>query len=537
MGTQKTAPKEPIPSKNVQNASENHASKTMAFQDNRPETALQLKLQGMADASTVKGAVLQQKANTTGLPDTLKSGIEHLSGHTMDDVKVHYNSDKPAQLNAHAYAQGSQIHLASGQEKHLPHEAWHVVQQKQGRVQPTTQLKEKVNINDDEGLEKEADVMGAKAIEQSTVQKKSTSLKSGIQTGKGTVQAIIDSDAFRLQTPGIPLIRPRNTVNTIDTAIDNYHAAAQANKLIELGHLLTVINSYRNSKLADPNNPRLIAVNNLKTAVLLEQPLVERLDILATNGVVANLANIATAAALSDLELNTLSSLGLVNTIAQVVTLHNLPRANADIITLAGLPQINSYASLRQLSSSTRPENEISQLADLGGVGLGGHVLPAQPSYPELLNLTNGASSIVQYTNMLGSVVVGSAAELEEYGRTGRINRLIAGLIPSHAENDMYYIPMNLHYTVAVGQLNRTGWKAAYSSVYAIKGASEKLDNAVQSVPIRNRLIAHNILHGGAGVVPDFLADVLKANWLQTHTGAEGIHYQGGDRGDDLRAN
>jgi len=109
--------------------------------------------------------IIQKKANNTGLPDNLKSGIENLSGHAMDDVKVHYNSDKPAQLNAHAYAQGSEIHLASGQEKHLPHEAWHIVQQKQGRVKPTMQMKGKVPINDDAGLEKEADVMGEKALQ------------------------------------------------------------------------------------------------------------------------------------------------------------------------------------------------------------------------------------------------------------------------------------------------------------------------------------------------------------------------------------
>lgn len=102
--------------------------------------------------------------NNTGLPDVLKSGIENLSGYAMDDVRVHYNSSKPAQLNAHAYAQGTDIHLASGQEKHLPHEAWHVVQQKQGRVKPTMQMKGKLNINDDVGLEREADVMGAKAL-------------------------------------------------------------------------------------------------------------------------------------------------------------------------------------------------------------------------------------------------------------------------------------------------------------------------------------------------------------------------------------
>jgi hypothetical protein len=105
-------------------------------------------------------------ANKTGLPDTLKSGVEQLSGVSMDDVKVNYNSSAPAQLHAHAYAQGTSIHVAPGQEKHLPHEAWHVAQQKQGRVQPTKQLKGKVPVNDDKGLENEADVMGAKAVAQ-----------------------------------------------------------------------------------------------------------------------------------------------------------------------------------------------------------------------------------------------------------------------------------------------------------------------------------------------------------------------------------
>lgn len=102
------------------------------------------------------------KANHTGLPDTLKSGIENLSGYSMDDVKVHYNSSKPAQLQAHAYAQGTDIHVAGGQEKHLPHEAWHVVQQKQGRVAATTQMKG-FAVNDTLDLEREADRQGDKA--------------------------------------------------------------------------------------------------------------------------------------------------------------------------------------------------------------------------------------------------------------------------------------------------------------------------------------------------------------------------------------
>lgn len=105
------------------------------------------------------------QANNTGLPDNLKAGVENLSGMSMDHVKVHYNSAQPAQLNALAYAQGADIHVASGQEQHLPHEAWHVVQQAQGRVKPTRQMKDGVPVNDDHGLEHEADVMGAKALQ------------------------------------------------------------------------------------------------------------------------------------------------------------------------------------------------------------------------------------------------------------------------------------------------------------------------------------------------------------------------------------
>ena len=84
----------------------------------------------------------------------------------MDNVKVHYNSSKPAQLNALAYAQGTDIHVGAGQEKHLPHEAWHVVQQAQGRVKPTMQMKDGVPVNDDQALEHEADVMGREAAIQ-----------------------------------------------------------------------------------------------------------------------------------------------------------------------------------------------------------------------------------------------------------------------------------------------------------------------------------------------------------------------------------
>ena len=103
-------------------------------------------------------------ANSSELPQGLKRGVESLSGMSMDHVRVHRDSSEPAQLNALAYARGSEIHMGPGQEQHLAHEAWHVVQQAQGRVQPTKQLKTGVSINDDSALEREADTMGRKAM-------------------------------------------------------------------------------------------------------------------------------------------------------------------------------------------------------------------------------------------------------------------------------------------------------------------------------------------------------------------------------------
>lgn len=110
-------------------------------------------------------AQLQEKLNApkaTGMSDSLKTGLEGLSGLDLSGVNVHYDSPKPAQLQAHAYTQGQDIYVAPGQEQHVPHEGWHVVQQMQGRVQPTTQLAG-TDINDSPALETEADVMGARA--------------------------------------------------------------------------------------------------------------------------------------------------------------------------------------------------------------------------------------------------------------------------------------------------------------------------------------------------------------------------------------
>lgn len=126
----------------------------------------QATIQALFGPAVQRQEVPAPQPNRTGMPNQLKGGVEALSGMSMDHVRVHYNSDKPAQLNALAYAQGSEIHLGPGQEKHLPHEAWHVVQQEQGRVRATRQMRTGVGINDDSALEREADVMGARALQR-----------------------------------------------------------------------------------------------------------------------------------------------------------------------------------------------------------------------------------------------------------------------------------------------------------------------------------------------------------------------------------
>ncbi|MCT7986691.1 DUF4157 domain-containing protein [Laspinema sp. A4] len=142
-----------------------------------------------------------EPANQTGLPDNLKAEIENLSGYSLDDVRVHYNSPKPAQLQALAYTQGTEIHVAPGQEKHLPHEAWHVVQQKQGRVKPTMQMKG-VEINDDKGLEREADEIGRKTRETNSPVTNAHSSRPFRSCGKTIQRTIKDAIDYYNKTTG-----------------------------------------------------------------------------------------------------------------------------------------------------------------------------------------------------------------------------------------------------------------------------------------------------------------------------------------------
>lgn len=243
----------------------------------------------------------KKNAGSAGLPTDLKKGTEQLSGFSMDDVQVHHNSNKPAQLNAHAFAQGNDIHVASGQEKHLPHEAWHVVQQKQGRVKPTVQKKGSPGINEDASLEKEADVQGAKAAsigassgEEQTgignsapVQAKNNSegpvQMKGIKNPSGALTAIRNMTVkdFKQKLSTDPdwangLTKAEKAeVNSIDNLLDEDATAACNDMRLLLFH--TVVNgdsvikrNFRTYKKAVSNQWVIEGGENIKTPGLAE---------------------------------------------------------------------------------------------------------------------------------------------------------------------------------------------------------------------------------------------------------------------------
>ena len=114
-----------------------------------------------------KFETVQREPDQTGMPTGVRSQMETAMNTDFSDVRVHANSSRAPEVGALAYTQGSDIHFAPGQfqpdtttgQQLLGHELTHVVQQREGRVQPTTEVAG-LPVNDDPGLEQEADQMG-----------------------------------------------------------------------------------------------------------------------------------------------------------------------------------------------------------------------------------------------------------------------------------------------------------------------------------------------------------------------------------------
>lgn len=119
----------------------------------------------MAFTSQLKAKTYQPKkktADATGIPVPVKEDFEAAYQLSLDDVRVHYNSSAPAQLQALAYTQHPHIYIAPGQEKHLPHELGHMIQQKRHSI-PATASVNGQSINDNPLLEADADRIAVRA--------------------------------------------------------------------------------------------------------------------------------------------------------------------------------------------------------------------------------------------------------------------------------------------------------------------------------------------------------------------------------------
>lgn len=114
-------------------------------------------------ASLRRAVAQRQRATQTGA-----------TGHELSPVRIVRNSAEPAHLGAEAMAYGDEIHFAPGVDgATTPHGRWllahelaHVVQQREGRVSPTTYVGG-VPISTDPTLERAADAAAARMLSAS----------------------------------------------------------------------------------------------------------------------------------------------------------------------------------------------------------------------------------------------------------------------------------------------------------------------------------------------------------------------------------
>ncbi|MCP4147604.1 MAG: DUF4157 domain-containing protein [bacterium] len=122
------------------------------------------------EEETAQGKV-QGSIGPTGIPVGVQDRMENSFNTDFSEVRVHTASAKATEVGALAYTRGNDVHFAPGNYKPeteggrslLGHELTHVKQQREGRVEPTTEIGG-MPLNNDPSLEKEADDMGHKAV-------------------------------------------------------------------------------------------------------------------------------------------------------------------------------------------------------------------------------------------------------------------------------------------------------------------------------------------------------------------------------------
>ena len=128
--------------------------------------------------------ILSLRRGGQPLSESARDHFEPRFGQDFSQVRVHTDAqaaESARTVNAKAYTVGQDMVFSAGQyapetsegRRLMAHELTHVVQQMQGRVKPTIQIKG-VSINNDAGLEREAYVMGIKALQITRIDQATT---------------------------------------------------------------------------------------------------------------------------------------------------------------------------------------------------------------------------------------------------------------------------------------------------------------------------------------------------------------------------
>lgn len=163
---------------------------------------------------------LQVTIQPRPLPIDLKKTVESLSGLDMGDVRVFYHSPWPEKIQARAFAYGTDIHVGPYQEDALAHEAWHVVQQKQARVEVHDAV---IGMPAGDALEAEADRMGAYLQQLARQFRRKEFIPPGIKpvragVGKPVIQRWLQVDGQQYDAAN------REHYNTVRRRLDEEHA-------------------------------------------------------------------------------------------------------------------------------------------------------------------------------------------------------------------------------------------------------------------------------------------------------------------------
>ena len=189
-------------------------------------------IQRSAAAVRDTGGLLSDGAGRA-MPGDVQARMEAAFDTDFSSVRISEGPRSRA-LGARAYTQGAEIHFAPGQyqphsesgQRLLGHELAHVVQQSQGRVSTTRQMKG-VGLNDDSLLEREADDMADKAMRGERACVAGGAAPGGASTG-APVQRYIEDDPHlapgKVSEGGAVAMVDRETVYAKGDKIDEANA-------------------------------------------------------------------------------------------------------------------------------------------------------------------------------------------------------------------------------------------------------------------------------------------------------------------------